>query len=50
MITKTADDVTGLRYQIHGGKEISSEEIGAPGGTTIIVRNLFTIHRRERSS
>lgn len=41
MITKTADDVTGLRYQIHGGKEISSEEIGAPGGTTIIVRNLF---------
>lgn len=41
MITKTADDVTSLRYQIHGGKEISSEEIGAPGGTTIIVRNLF---------
>lgn len=41
MITKTADDVTGLRYQIHGGKEISSEEIGAPSGTTIIVRNLF---------
>ena len=41
MITKTADDVTGLRYQIHGGQEISSEEIGAPGGTTIIVRNLF---------
>ena len=41
MITKTADDVTGLRYQIYGGKEISSEEIGAPGGTTIIVRNLF---------
>lgn len=41
MITKTDDDVTGLRYQIHGGKEISSEEIGAPGGTTIIVRNLF---------
>ena len=41
MITKTADDVIGLRYQIHGGKEISSEEIGAPGGTTIIVRNLF---------
>lgn len=41
MITKIADDVTGLRYQIHGGKEISSEEIGAPGGTTIIVRNLF---------
>lgn len=41
MITKTSDDVTGLRYQIHGGKEISCEEIGAPAGTTIIVRNLF---------
>lgn len=41
MITKTSDDVTGLRYQIHGGKEISCEEIGAPVGTTIIVRNLF---------
>ena len=41
MISKTSDDVTGLRYQIHGGKEISCEEIGAPVGTTIIVRNLF---------
>lgn len=41
LISKTADEVTGLRYQIHGGKEISSEEIGAPSGTTIIVRNLF---------
>lgn len=40
-ITKTARDLTGLRYEIHGSKEISNEEIGAPTGTTIIVRNLF---------
>ncbi len=41
LITKVKDDLTGIRYQIHGGKEISFEEIGAPTGTTIIVRNLF---------
>lgn len=40
-ITKTAHDLTGIRYEIHGSKEIASEEIGAPTGTTIIVRNLF---------
>lgn len=40
-ITKTARDLTGLRYEIHGGKEIVSEEIGAPTGTTLIIRNLF---------
>lgn len=41
LITKTAHDLTGLRYEIHGSKEIASEEIGAPTGTTVIVRNLF---------
>lgn len=41
LISKTADDVMGIRYQIHGGAEISSEEIGCPNGTTIVVRNLF---------
>ena len=40
-ITKTPSDLTGLRYEIHGGREIASEEIGAPTGTTLIVRNLF---------
>lgn len=40
-ITKTAHALTGIRYEIHGSKEIASEEIGAPAGTTIIVRNLF---------
>lgn len=41
MITKQAQALTGTRYQIHGGNEISIEEIGAPVGTTIVVRNLF---------
>lgn len=41
LITKTADDFTGSRYVIEGGNEISLEEVGAPDGTTFIVRNLF---------
>lgn len=41
LITKAQDELTGSRYQIHGGKEISLEEIGAPEGTTFLVRNLF---------
>lgn len=41
LITKTAGALTGARYQIHGGKELSLEEIGAPEGTTFLVRNLF---------
>lgn len=40
-ITKTDRDLTGLRYEIHGSREIAKEEIGALTGTTIIVRNLF---------
>ena len=41
LITKTADSLTGSRYLIDGGKEKSMEEIGAPNGTTFLVRNLF---------
>lgn len=41
LITKTKDDITGLRYVIEGSKEKKLEEIGAPDGTTFIVRNLF---------
>ncbi len=41
LITKTADGLTGSRYMIDGGKEKSMEEIGAPNGTTFLVRNLF---------
>ena len=41
LITKTASELSGTRYQIEGSKEISLEEIGAPQGTTFLVRNLF---------
>ncbi len=41
LITKTALGISGVRYVIEGGKEQSSEEIGAPEGTTFLVRNLF---------
>ncbi|MEG0564720.1 MAG: DNA mismatch repair endonuclease MutL [Hungatella sp.] len=41
LITKTDDQLTGIRYQIEGGEERSLEEIGAPEGTTFLVRNLF---------
>ena len=41
LITKTHDELTGTRYVIEGSKELGIEEIGAPDGTTFIVRNLF---------
>lgn len=41
LITKTADALIGCRYIIEGSKEIKLEEVGAPGGTTFLVRNLF---------
>ena len=41
LITKPADKMLGCRYRIEGGVEIGLEEIGAPNGTTILVKNLF---------
>lgn len=41
LITKTAENLTGYRYKIEGGKETLFEEIGAPEGTTFIVKNIF---------
>ena len=41
LITKTYDELTGTRYVIEGSKELSNEEIGAPDGTTFIVKDLF---------
>ena len=41
LITKTYEELTGTRYVIEGSKEVENEEIGAPEGTTFIVRNLF---------
>jgi len=41
MVTKTKDELTGVRICLEGPAEMSFEEVGAPEGTTIIVRNLF---------
>lgn len=41
LITKTEDSVTGSRYIIEGGEEKTLEEIGAPTGTSFIVKDLF---------
>ena len=41
VITKTAEPMTGVRYVIEGGEEVSFEEVGCPEGTTFIIRNLF---------
>ena len=41
LITKTNDELTGTRYLIDGGEEKSIEDIGAPQGTTFIIRNIF---------
>ena len=41
MITKTKDSLTGTRIVIEGGVQKELEEVGAPNGTTILVRNLF---------
>lgn len=41
MITKPAQAMLGVSYQIEDGVEKQMQEIGAPDGTTILVRNLF---------
>ncbi len=41
LITKTREDLMGTKYIIEGSQEKSSEDIGAPDGTTFLVRNLF---------
>ena len=41
LITKTPSGISGTRYVIEGGKEQALEEMGAPEGTTFLIRNLF---------
>jgi len=41
MVTRTEDQMTGIRYVIEGGEEKLYEEIACPVGTTIKVENLF---------
>lgn len=41
LLTKTKDAAFGMRYVIHGGREVSLEEAGVKDGTTFIIRQLF---------
>ena len=41
VITKAPEDFMGVRYVIEGGQEKGLEDVGAPNGTTMLVRNLF---------
>ena len=41
LITKIRENLTGIRYKIEGGTERLFEEVGAPAGSTFIVRDLF---------
>lgn len=41
MITKTDNDVTGTKFVIHGGRVISTDEVGANTGTVITMKNIF---------
>ena len=41
VITKAPEDFMGVRYVIEGGQEKLLEDVGAPNGTTMLVRNLF---------
>ncbi|HQO71426.1 MAG TPA: DNA mismatch repair endonuclease MutL [Sedimentibacter sp.] len=41
VITRTNDDIYGIKMTIEGGKIISKEDIGCPVGTTITVTDLF---------
>lgn len=41
LITRPRGALTGVRYLIEGSEEKAYEEIGAPEGTTFLVRNLF---------
>ncbi len=41
LITKTKNDITGTRLCLEGAHETAFEEVGAPDGTTFIVRSLF---------
>lgn len=41
VITKMPDSLTGCRIQLEGAREVAFDEVGAPDGTTFLMRNLF---------
>lgn len=41
LVTRTAESFSGVSYKIYGGEEEAFDDIGAPDGTTFLVKNLF---------
>lgn len=41
LITKEANEMTGIRYVIEGGHDKVHEDIGCPTGTTFVINDLF---------
>ena len=41
IISKPSSQLTGVRYVIEGGVEVSFEDVGAPVGTTLLIRDIF---------
>ena len=41
MVTRTADEVSGVKLVLHGGRVVSKERTGCNTGTTVIVEDLF---------
>ena len=41
LITKTKDSLMGKRLVLEGPREVSFEDVGAPDGTSFLIRNIF---------
>jgi len=41
VVTKTPESMTGTRILLEGAREVEFDEVGAPEGTTFLMRNLF---------
>ncbi|MBR3125860.1 MAG: DNA mismatch repair endonuclease MutL [Mogibacterium sp.] len=41
MVTRRAEDISGIKLMLHGGRVVSRERTGCNTGTTIIVEDLF---------
>ena len=41
LLTRTADEESGTRLRVEGGRVVRHEQCGHPQGTTVIVENLF---------
>ena len=41
MVTRTAEEVSGVKLVLHGGRVVSKERTGCNTGTTVIVEDLF---------